>query len=70
MTSQVIYITDCVSDKSDEKSLKSVEFYLSETNVSFRLPRLCIPYDSRCAVINGFIYVLDSYHGDMNRLEA
>ena len=70
MTSQVIYVTDSVHNKSVEESLKSVKFYLSETDDSFTLPRLCIPYDSRCAVINGFIYVLDPYHGDMNRLEA
>ena len=70
MTSQVIYVTDYISDGSDRKSLKSAKFCLSETDVSFRLPKLCIPCLSRCAVINGFIYVLDAYNGDMDRLET
>ena len=70
MTLQVIYVTTYSSDGSDEKSLQSVEFCLSETDVSFTLPKLCIPRRSRCAVINGFIYVLDPYYGDMDRLET
>ena len=70
MTSQVIYVTEYVADKSVQKSLQSAKFCLSETDVSFRLPKLCIPRRSRCAVINGFIYVLDAYNGDMDRLET
>ena len=70
MTSQVIYVTNYISDGSDRKSLKSVKFCLSETDVTFRLPKLCILDDSTCAVINGFIYVLDVCWGDMNRLET
>jgi len=66
---QVIYVTDYIYNKPEEKSLKSAKFYLSETDVSFRLPKLCIPRRSRCAVINGFIYVLDVYNGGMDRYD-
>ena len=75
MTSQVIYVIECVCEISYEKLLKSEEFYLFETDVSFRIPKLILPAPlpqfqiSRCAVINGFIYLL-SYDGDMKRLEA
>ena len=69
MTSQVIYVIKCASDKSDEKSLESAKISFFETNVSFKLPKLCLPYDSSCAVINGFIYVL-TLDGGIDRLEA
>ena len=72
MTSQVIYVIEYVSKKSKEKSLESEEFFLFETEVSFRLPKLCLPFSpiSSCAVINGFIYVLNKVDGGMDRLES
>ena len=69
MTSQVIYIIKCPLNTSYERSLESEWFFLSETDVRFKLPRLCIPYGFRCAVINGFIYVV-TLDGDIDRLEA
>ena len=69
MTSQVIYVIYCDPYGSDEISLESAELCFLKTGVSFRLPKLCLPADSRCAVINGFIYVLNPFNGDMNRLE-
>ena len=74
MTPQVIYVIDCVWERSYEKLLKSAEFYLFKTDVSFKIPKLILPdvlpADSRCAVMNGFIYVLNAFNGDMKRLEA
>ena len=74
MTSQVIYVIECLYERSYEKLLKSAEFYLFETDVRFKLPKLNLPdvspCASRCAVMNGFIYVLNAFNGDMDRLEA
>merc|ERR1719259_1052731 len=69
---QVIYVIEYVSKESKEKSLESEEFFLFETEVSYRLPKLCLPFGSRssCAVINGFIYVLNKDDGGMDRLES
>ena len=69
MTSQVIYVINCVPVESDEKYLESTQLNLFETEVGFELPKLCLPYRSRCAVINGFIYVL-TLDGGIDRLEA
>ena len=75
MTSQVIYVIECVRERFYEKLPRSEEFYLFETDVSFRIPKLILPaffprlQSSRCAVINGFIYVLID-NGDLKRLEA
>ena len=72
----MIYVIDCVWERSYEKLLKSAEFYLFKTDVSFKIPKLILPdvlpqfQSSRCAVINGFIYVLNPFNGDMKRLEA
>ena len=68
MMSQVIYIIDG-SGRSYHKSLKSVEFSLSETDVWFKVPKLCLRGISRSVVCNGFIYTLWD-NGDMERLEA
>ena len=80
MTSQVIYVIECLHERFCENLLKSAEFYLFETDVSFKIPKLIqkliLPavfprlQTSRCAVINGLIYVLNPFNGDMNRLEA
>jgi len=74
---QVIYTIQCVHERFCENLLESAEFYLFEKNVSFKIPKLVqkliAPFDrprlqsSRCAVINGFIYVLNPFNGDMNR---
>jgi len=65
----VIYVIEYVSKESKEKSLESEEFFLFETDVSFKLPKLCLPYDSSCAVINGFIYVLNKSSGGIDRYD-
>ena len=69
MTSQVVYIIEGVLDDADEKSLQSAEFRLFETDVCFKLPKLCLPFNSTSVVANGFIYVL-KYDGDIDRLET
>jgi len=71
----VIYVIEYVSKESKEKSLESEEFFLFETDVSFRLPKLYLPRGSRCAVINGFIYVLiedvlNFCNGDITTLDG
>ena len=68
MTSQVIYVVSEL-DRSADKSLKSVEFRLFETNVCFKLPKLCLSNPSSSVVINGFIYMLKT-NGGMERLES
>jgi len=66
---QVIYVIKFEYGVELKKSLESTEFSLSETDVRFKLPRLCIPYDFRCAVINGFIYVLNKFDCDIDRYD-
>jgi len=66
---QVIYVIYCSHHKSVKKSLESEEFCLFNTEVGFRLPKLFLPSRSRCAVINGFIYVLNKHDGDMDRYD-
>jgi len=67
----VIYVIECVSDGSKEKYLESTKFSLFETDVGFKLPKLCLPFGSRsgCAVINGFIYVLNKDDGEIDRYD-
>jgi len=69
---QVIYVIKCVPVGSDETSVESAKFFLFKTKVGFRLPKLCLPYcllkNPRCAVINGFIYVL-TFDGDIDRYD-
>jgi len=66
---QRIYVINCVPVESDEKYLESTQLNLFETEVGFELPKLCLPYRSRCAVINGFIYVLNKGDGGMDRYD-